>query len=223
MRIIAGQWRGRVLKAPAGEATRPTSDRAREALVLDARQPGRRVRWAARGGSVRGLRRARAGGALARSRALHLRGAGSRCCRRDQGQCRRARRQRGRARGQRLGARCDRQPVRSPAVRSALRQRWRRRADRTAHPARLGGARRVGQRGDGPHRDGLRRRLEPGTQNAATARPSSPCCAAIRPPPERQQRDQAHRARPRSDRGPPRPARRSAPATPPRSGSARRR
>lgn len=32
MRIIAGAWRGRPLKAPEGEATRPTSDRAREAL-----------------------------------------------------------------------------------------------------------------------------------------------------------------------------------------------
>lgn len=32
MRIIAGKWRGRVLKAPVGKATRPTSDRAREAL-----------------------------------------------------------------------------------------------------------------------------------------------------------------------------------------------
>ena len=32
MRIIAGQWRGRVLKAPAGGTTRPTSDRTREAL-----------------------------------------------------------------------------------------------------------------------------------------------------------------------------------------------
>lgn len=32
MRIIAGDWRGRNLKAPAGTATRPTSDRAREAL-----------------------------------------------------------------------------------------------------------------------------------------------------------------------------------------------
>ncbi len=32
MRIIAGQWRGRPLAAPAGEATRPTSERAREAL-----------------------------------------------------------------------------------------------------------------------------------------------------------------------------------------------
>lgn len=32
MRIIAGKWRGRPLKAPLGQATRPTSDRAREAL-----------------------------------------------------------------------------------------------------------------------------------------------------------------------------------------------
>ncbi len=32
MRIISGQWRGRVLKAPSGQATRPTSERAREAL-----------------------------------------------------------------------------------------------------------------------------------------------------------------------------------------------
>jgi 16S rRNA (guanine966-N2)-methyltransferase len=32
VRIIAGKWRGRALIAPAGLATRPTSDRAREAL-----------------------------------------------------------------------------------------------------------------------------------------------------------------------------------------------
>lgn len=32
MRIIAGQWRGRPLIAPPGDSTRPTSDRAREAL-----------------------------------------------------------------------------------------------------------------------------------------------------------------------------------------------
>lgn len=32
MRIIAGQWRGRKLVAPKGEATRPTSDRMRETL-----------------------------------------------------------------------------------------------------------------------------------------------------------------------------------------------
>lgn len=32
MRIIAGQWRGRPLLSPPGLSTRPTSDRAREAL-----------------------------------------------------------------------------------------------------------------------------------------------------------------------------------------------
>jgi 16S rRNA (guanine966-N2)-methyltransferase len=32
VRIVAGQWRGRPLKAPAGTDTRPSSDRAREAL-----------------------------------------------------------------------------------------------------------------------------------------------------------------------------------------------
>ena len=32
MRIIAGEWRGRKLIAPKGEATRPTADRTRETL-----------------------------------------------------------------------------------------------------------------------------------------------------------------------------------------------
>ena len=32
MRIVAGRWRGRTLIAPQGDATRPTSDRTREAL-----------------------------------------------------------------------------------------------------------------------------------------------------------------------------------------------
>jgi 16S rRNA (guanine966-N2)-methyltransferase len=32
MRIIAGQWRGRALQAPPGNTTRPTADRARQAL-----------------------------------------------------------------------------------------------------------------------------------------------------------------------------------------------
>lgn len=32
MRIIAGQWRGRIIEAPKGDATRPTADRTREAL-----------------------------------------------------------------------------------------------------------------------------------------------------------------------------------------------
>jgi 16S rRNA (guanine966-N2)-methyltransferase len=32
MRIVAGEWRGRTLTAPAGAATRPTADRVRQAL-----------------------------------------------------------------------------------------------------------------------------------------------------------------------------------------------
>ena len=32
MRVIAGEWRGRPLVAPEGQATRPTADRAREGL-----------------------------------------------------------------------------------------------------------------------------------------------------------------------------------------------
>jgi 16S rRNA (guanine966-N2)-methyltransferase len=32
MRIIAGEWRGRRLKAPEGDTTRPTADRTRETL-----------------------------------------------------------------------------------------------------------------------------------------------------------------------------------------------
>ena len=32
MRIVAGTWRGRSLAAPAGETTRPTADRVRQAL-----------------------------------------------------------------------------------------------------------------------------------------------------------------------------------------------
>jgi 16S rRNA (guanine(966)-N(2))-methyltransferase RsmD len=45
VRVIAGEWRGRPLKAPPGAATRPTSDRVREALfsILAARVPGARV------------------------------------------------------------------------------------------------------------------------------------------------------------------------------------
>lgn len=33
MRIIAGEYRGRVLKAPKGDGTRPTTDRVRESLM----------------------------------------------------------------------------------------------------------------------------------------------------------------------------------------------
>jgi 16S rRNA (guanine966-N2)-methyltransferase len=45
MRVIAGRWRGRRLQAPPGDATRPTSDRVREALfsILGDRVEGARV------------------------------------------------------------------------------------------------------------------------------------------------------------------------------------
>jgi 16S rRNA (guanine(966)-N(2))-methyltransferase RsmD len=45
MRVIAGRWGGRRLQAPPGQATRPTSDRVREALfsVLGERVAGARV------------------------------------------------------------------------------------------------------------------------------------------------------------------------------------
>ena len=45
MRVIAGRWRGRRLVAPKGAATRPTSDRVREALfsILGDRVHGARV------------------------------------------------------------------------------------------------------------------------------------------------------------------------------------
>ncbi|HET9017947.1 MAG TPA: 16S rRNA (guanine(966)-N(2))-methyltransferase RsmD [Acetobacteraceae bacterium] len=46
MRIVAGQWRGRRLTAPAGAATRPTADRVRQALfdmLLHAPWGGREV------------------------------------------------------------------------------------------------------------------------------------------------------------------------------------
>ncbi|HET6547999.1 MAG TPA: 16S rRNA (guanine(966)-N(2))-methyltransferase RsmD [Solirubrobacter sp.] len=45
MRVIAGTYGGRILKAPPGAATRPTSDRVREALfsILAARTANARV------------------------------------------------------------------------------------------------------------------------------------------------------------------------------------
>ena len=45
MRIVAGKWGGRRIAAPRGAATRPTSDRVREALfsILGARVEGSRV------------------------------------------------------------------------------------------------------------------------------------------------------------------------------------
>jgi 16S rRNA (guanine(966)-N(2))-methyltransferase RsmD len=45
VRVVAGRWGGRRLQAPAGEATRPTADRVREALfsILGQRVAGARV------------------------------------------------------------------------------------------------------------------------------------------------------------------------------------
>jgi 16S rRNA (guanine966-N2)-methyltransferase len=45
LRIVAGRWGGRRLQAPPGDATRPTSDRVREALfsILEARVVDARV------------------------------------------------------------------------------------------------------------------------------------------------------------------------------------
>ena len=45
MRVIAGRYGGRRLRAPAGAATRPTTDRVREALfsILGARVEGAAV------------------------------------------------------------------------------------------------------------------------------------------------------------------------------------
>ena len=45
MRIVAGRWRGRNIKAPVGDKVRPTSDRVREAWmsIITADLPGARV------------------------------------------------------------------------------------------------------------------------------------------------------------------------------------
>jgi 16S rRNA (guanine966-N2)-methyltransferase len=45
MRIIAGRWRGRTIRAPRGDAVRPTGDRAREAWmsIVNPLLPGARV------------------------------------------------------------------------------------------------------------------------------------------------------------------------------------
>ncbi len=60
MRIIAGQWRGRPLRSLKGDATRPTTDRVREALMsalISARGPfeGARVLDAFSGSGALGL------------------------------------------------------------------------------------------------------------------------------------------------------------------------
>lgn len=57
MRVIGGDYRGRKLRAPAGRATRPTSDRVREALfdILARRVPGARFLDAYAGSGAVGI------------------------------------------------------------------------------------------------------------------------------------------------------------------------
>jgi 16S rRNA (guanine966-N2)-methyltransferase len=45
MRIVAGEWRGRIIKAPRGDRVRPTADRVREAWmsIVGPELPGARV------------------------------------------------------------------------------------------------------------------------------------------------------------------------------------
>ena len=45
MRIVAGEWRGRIIKAPHGDRVRPTADRVREAWmsIVGPELPGARV------------------------------------------------------------------------------------------------------------------------------------------------------------------------------------
>ena len=45
MRIVGGEWRGRIIKAPRGTAVRPTLDRVREAWmsIVQLSLPGARV------------------------------------------------------------------------------------------------------------------------------------------------------------------------------------
>ena len=137
MRIIAGQWRGRPLAAPAGSATRPTVRPRPRGPVLDARQPPRQLRGPARRRPVRGHRRARPRGAVARRGALHLRRARPGGARRDRAQYRQARR-RSAERGPRRSGRARRAAARAAATSSS----WTRpTAGPGAGGARPGGAR----------------------------------------------------------------------------------
>jgi len=57
MRIVAGEWRGRIIKAPAGTQVRPTRDRVREAWmsIVASRLPDARVLDLCAGSGALGL------------------------------------------------------------------------------------------------------------------------------------------------------------------------
>ncbi|MFL5577488.1 MAG: 16S rRNA (guanine(966)-N(2))-methyltransferase RsmD [Gemmatimonadaceae bacterium] len=57
MRIVGGRWRGRVIKAPAGDVVRPTGDRVREAWmsIVATSLPGARVLDLCAGSGALGL------------------------------------------------------------------------------------------------------------------------------------------------------------------------
>ena len=71
MRIVAGAHRGRALVAPKGQSTRPTADRARQAMFDVLEHAPWSPRSARRAGarSLRRLRRAGTGGAVSRGAA----------------------------------------------------------------------------------------------------------------------------------------------------------
>src|SRR5215203_3421265 len=57
MRIVAGAWRGRQIKAPSGDFVRPTGDRVREAWmsIVNASLPDAKVLDLFAGSGARGL------------------------------------------------------------------------------------------------------------------------------------------------------------------------
>ena len=90
MRIVAGKFRGARIEAPKGLATRPTSDRVRQALfnVLEHGAPAFRFRRRARARPVCRLWRARARSLLARRPLLPVRRGQRRSARGHPPQCR---------------------------------------------------------------------------------------------------------------------------------------
>jgi 16S rRNA (guanine966-N2)-methyltransferase len=75
MRIVAGRWRGRIIRAPAGDRVRPTADRVREAWmsILQREIPGARVLDLFAGSGALGLEALSRGAAAAEFVELHQR------------------------------------------------------------------------------------------------------------------------------------------------------